>query len=280
MPRDRDLPLDPSHPSDLTARFAASLRRTGTEWGLDEVCTLVAAHFRVGADADGTDLIAVRSSLDALASGIPEPTVGAVVAHLIERGWGGDPSDYSTATASMLPAVLDRRRGLPILLAVVTVEVARRVGVPAAVVGMPGHVLVGSLGNPGVLADPFHRRRDVSREEARRLFARLHGSRAHWDPSFLAPVDGPQVVARILANLSNRYRADRQHRREAVALGLRSLVPGVGVGERAALASALARSGAFDRAAVTMEELADAGGAGADPEDLRDRATRWRARLN
>ncbi len=278
--RDRDLPLDPSHPSDLTARFAASLRRAEADQGLDEACALVAAHFRVGADADGTDLTAVRAELDALATGVPAPTVAAVVTHLAASGWGGDPSDYATPDGSMLPSVLQRRRGLPILLSVVTVEVARRVGAPAAVVGMPGHVLVTSVGGPRVLADPFHGRSGLSQDEARGLFARIHGSSASWDPSFLAPVDGRQVVARILANLANRYRADRNHRCEAVALGLRSLVPGVGVGEQAALASALARSGAFDRAAVTMEELADAGGAGADPGALRDRATRWRARLN
>lgn len=280
VPRDRDLPLDPSHPSDLTARFAASLRLPEADRNLGQACALVAAHFCVGADADGTDLIAVCSELDALASGVPAPTVEAVVTHLVTCGWGGDPSDYATPEGSMLPSVLERRRGLPILLAVVTVEVARRVGVSAAVVGMPGHVLVTSVGERGVLADPFHRNSDVSAEEARDLFARLHGSTASWDPSFLAPVDARQVVARILANLANRFRADRHHRREAVALGLRSLVPGVGVGERAALASALARSGAFDRAAFTMEELADAGGAGADPDALRERASRWRARLN
>ncbi len=280
MTRDRDLPLDPSHPSDLTARFAASLRRPEADRGLDEACTLVSAHFRVGADADGTDLTKVRSALDALAGDVPDPTVGAVVTHLVACGWGGDPADYATPDGSMLPSVLERRRGLPILLAVVAVEVARRVGASAAVVGMPGHVLVTSVGDPAVLADPFHRRTGLSAVDAQELFSRLHGSTATWDPSFLAPVDGRQVIARILANLANRFRADRQHRREAVALGLRSLVPGVAVGERAALASALARSGAFDRAAVTIEELADAGGAGADPGVLRQRATRWRARLN
>ncbi len=256
------------------------MRRPGVAGGLDEACTLVAAHFTVGTDGDGTDLTAVRTGLDELAVGIPTRTVAGVVDHLGGLGLGGGPSDYATPTSSMLPAVVRRRRGLPILLAVVTVEVARRVGVPAAVVGMPGHVLVSAADGTGVLADPFHRRRLLSADEARQLFVRLHGSAAHWDPSYLAPVDEAQVMARILANLANRYRADRQHRREAVALGLRSLVPGVGEGEQAVLASALARSGAFDRAAVTMEDLADAGGAGSDPDDLRNRATRWRARLN
>ncbi len=257
------------------------VRRSDPPGTLDEACTLVAAHFAVGADADGTDLVAVRRGLDGLAEGAGRARgVAEVTEHLVGLGLGGDPSDYASPSSSMLPAVVRRRRGLPILLAVVTVEVARRLDVPAAVVGMPGHVLVRGGAGDDTLADPFHRRSRLGPRDAQSLFHRLHGTAAHWDRSYLAPVDEPQVVARILANLANRYRADRQHRREAVALGLRSLVPGVGAGEQAALASALARSGAFDRAAATMEELADAGGAGTDPDDLRSRAVRWRARLN
>lgn len=280
MDPDPDRPLDPAHPSDLTVRLRSVLARPGGGCHLDEACTLLAAHFQVGADPDGTDLLAVRAELDALAAPITVPTLPAVVDHLVGVGFGGDASDYATPRSSMLPDVLRRRRGLPILLATVTVEVARRVGLPTAVVGMPGHVLVTTAGGPSGLADPFHRRGEISVAEARELFLQLHGVGATWDPSFLAPVSPPQVVARILANLANRYRSDRCHRRESVALGLRSLVPGVGPGEQAALASALARSGAFDRAASTMEALADAGGAGADPTALRQRATRWRARLN
>ena len=103
---------------------------------------------------------------------------------------------------------------------------------------------------PATLADPFHRAAHLTPDDARSLFARLHGERVGWDDSYLDPVGRREVVARILANLANRYRADRRHRSEAVALGLRSMVPGVARAEQSALASALARSGAFDRAAV------------------------------
>jgi regulator of sirC expression with transglutaminase-like and TPR domain len=56
----------------------------------------------------------------------------------------------------MLDAVLERRRGLPILLSVVYVEVARRAGVELAGVGLPGHFVVGHFGAaPALLLDPF-----------------------------------------------------------------------------------------------------------------------------
>lgn len=270
----------PPHPSDLTTRFA-SLVATGVEpVALDEVCTVIAAHFSVGADPDGTDLGAVRSGLDDLAKGVERPDFTGVVTHLADLGLGGDATDYGSPASSMLPDVVRRRRGLPILVAVVAVEVGRRVGVPAQVVGMPGHVLVGDVADPGRLADPFHRKVEVSAADARDLFTRIHGPSASWDPAHLRPIASRAVVIRILANLANRHRADDRHRDEAVALGLRSLVPGVSVGEKGALAAALARSGAFDRAAAELEAMADAGGAGIDPDALRGKATRWRARLN
>jgi regulator of sirC expression with transglutaminase-like and TPR domain len=56
----------------------------------------------------------------------------------------------------MLDVVLSRRRGLPILLSVVYIEVARRAGIPLAGVGLPGHFVVAHFGSaPPVLLDPF-----------------------------------------------------------------------------------------------------------------------------
>ncbi len=268
------------HPADLTARFEALVAPGVEPVALDEVCTVVAAHFGSGADPDGTDLRAVRAGLDELAKGVEVRDFDGVVRHLLGLGLGGDPSDYASAASSLLPDVVRRRRGLPILLAVVAVEVGRRVEVPAHVVGMPGHVLLGDPTDPDRLADPFHRRASIGVAGARDLYLRLHGAEAPWDPAHLRPLTSRAVVVRILANLANRHRSDSRHRDEAVALGLRALVPGVGLAERGALAAALARSGAFDRAADELEAMADAGGAGIDPDALRGKAARWRARLN
>lgn len=269
-------PEDRPHPSDLTARFVALVRAPGPV-PLDEASTVLAAHFRAGPDGDGTDGRAVSTALADLAGGVGEASLHGVVSHLTRVGWGGSPSDYGEVASSLLPEVLRRRRGLPISLAIVAVEVGRRVGVDLHVVGMPGHVLVG---DGRALADPFHQRPHLGPDEARKLFHRMLGPDAEWDGSHLAPADGRSVVARVLANLANRLRADNRHRDEAVALGLRQLVPGVEGAERGALAVALARSGAFDRAARELESLAEDGGAGHDPDVLRARAERWRARLN
>lgn len=238
---------------------------------------MLAAHFRAGPDADGTDGTAVAAALDDLAAGVTDPSLPGVASHMARTGWGGSPADYADPRSSLLPDVVGRRRGLPISLAVVAVEVGRRVGAGLHVVGMPGHVLVGDGHR---FADPFHRQDDLDRDGARVLFHRVLGDDVRWDPGHLAPIDGRSVIARMLANLAYRFRDDGRHRDEAVALGLRQLVPGVAGAERDALAAALARSGAFDRAARELEALADDGGAGHDPAVLRARAERWWARLN
>src|SRR5674536_283646 len=57
-------------------------------------------------------------------------------------GFTGDARDYADLRSSLLPEVLRRRAGLPILLSVVWLEVARRCGIPADGIGLPGHFVV------------------------------------------------------------------------------------------------------------------------------------------
>jgi len=83
--------------------------------------------------------------------------VDALAGALGDRhGFLGDREDYDHPDNSMLDVVLERRRGLPILLSVVYVEVARRAGIELAGVGLPGHYVVGHFGqDPPILLDPF-----------------------------------------------------------------------------------------------------------------------------
>jgi regulator of sirC expression with transglutaminase-like and TPR domain len=91
----------------------------------------------------------------------------------------------------MLDLVLERRTGLPILLSVVYVEVARRAGAALAGVGLPGHFVVGHFGaEPPILLDPFSRGRIVT-AEAR--------------PSHVRPWRPHETALRMLNNLLQAY---------------------------------------------------------------------------
>src|SRR5262249_24837968 len=59
-----------------------------------------------------------------------------------EAGLEGNERYYYDPRNSFLNQVVDRRKGIPVTLAVVYVEVARRAGIGAAGVGFPGHFLV------------------------------------------------------------------------------------------------------------------------------------------
>ena len=126
---------------------------------LDELALALAAEFHP-ADTDGA--LAELDSLGAELAELVEPgsPAGEVEACRVllgqRHGFVGDRERYDHPENSMLDRVLDRRRGLPILLSVVYVETARRAGIPLGGVGLPGHFVVGHFGaDPPLLLDPF-----------------------------------------------------------------------------------------------------------------------------
>lgn len=127
---------------------------------LDALALALAAEFR-DVDADGA-----LAALDALgrdlepAAAETDPAEQARICGAIlggDHGFTGDADQYDAPRNSMLDVVVQRRRGLPIVLSVVYVEAARRAGVPLQGVGLPGHFVVGHFGtNPPTLLDPFN----------------------------------------------------------------------------------------------------------------------------
>jgi Transglutaminase-like superfamily len=131
------------------------------ETTLDVIALGLAAEFReVDAAAAMAELDGLGEQLSraAAACGGDPVALSVACAQLlgVEHRFAGDREDYDDPENSMLDAVLARRRGLPILLSVVYVEVARRAGIALVGVGLPGHFVVGHFGTePPVLLDPF-----------------------------------------------------------------------------------------------------------------------------
>ncbi len=128
---------------------------------LDALALALAAEFRqVDAAAALARLDDLGRELAQAVGGIPQtPQAQAhACAKLLggAHGFAGDRERYDHPDNSMLDLVLARRRGLPILLSVVYVEVARRAGVPLAGLNLPGHFVVGHFGaSPPLVLDPF-----------------------------------------------------------------------------------------------------------------------------
>jgi regulator of sirC expression with transglutaminase-like and TPR domain len=236
---------------EATVRFAELMAAPEATVAPDEVALAIAAHGQPGADP-----AEARAALDRLADGCPEPTLDGVRAYLFrDLHYRGNADDYYDPRNSYLDEVVRRRLGIPITLAVLTVGVGRRLGVPLDVIGMPGHVLVGDRVDRDVFVDPFHAGALLDGTGCERLFHVLQGPDAPFHPSYLQPIGSHAVAARMLANLRAIFRARRDHRSLVWVLRLRTMVPGVPADERADLAASLAATGDFAAAADALEEL-------------------------
>jgi regulator of sirC expression with transglutaminase-like and TPR domain len=168
---------------------------------LDEAALCIAAHADPEVDVD-----AYLQRIDDLAASVSNPTLDGLVRQLFGGGHlTGNREDYYDPRNSLLNHVLDRRLGIPITLAVVAMEVGRRIGVPMSGVGMPGHFLLRDKVDQAVFVDPFDHGRFLDAQGCERLFRRLAGREADWDPAWLDPVDRPTIVTRMLANLNACY---------------------------------------------------------------------------
>lgn len=254
------------------ARFAAALSAVAPR--LDVALAELAAFGRAGVDAD-----AVVGRLDELAGACRGATPDEVCASLFgELGFRGDDERYHDPRNSLLDQVLDRRRGMPITLAALAVEVGRRRGVPLVGVGMPGHFLLRAGDEPDRFFDAFDRGRELDRDGCATLFRRLHGPAAPFEDRFLTPVGTLEVVVRVLNNLGASYLRDNDRDGRVRVEWMRSVLPGAGLPERRRLAAAVAATGRFDEAALRFDELA-----GSDDEladEHRRTALQLRARLN
>jgi regulator of sirC expression with transglutaminase-like and TPR domain len=133
-----------------------------------------------------------------------------------EMGFGGNVNDYYDPRNSYLHALLETRRGIPISLSVLYIELATQIGLTARGVSFPGHFLVKLRMQTGqqhgeVVIDPFTGH-SLSREELDELVApykRNRGLLGEFDAPlglFLQAAPARDVVARILRNLKEIHR--------------------------------------------------------------------------
>lgn len=121
----------------------------------------------------------------------------------IAEGIGGNVEDYYAPDNSFLNRVLETRRGIPISLSILWIEIGRRAGAEVVGVGLPGHFVVSVEGQ---LVDPFHYGEAIGPDEAASLVASALGGPPRLDRSWLSPVDTTDIIRRLLGNLESIYR--------------------------------------------------------------------------
>ena len=126
-----------------------------------------------------------------------------------EIGFAGNNVQYDDPRNSYLNDVVDRKLGIPISLAVIQIEVTRRLGMPLDGISFPGHFLVRLPVDDGILVlDPYNKGRPVSAEELRERASPHLGGHAPDDQQLLqilAPATHRMILMRMLRNLKGLY---------------------------------------------------------------------------
>ncbi len=258
-----------SEPRELPERFRR-LSEAG-ELDLFEGALLVARLVD-----PGEDLEAARSTAAELAGRVrarldegegPSDALRGVL--FDEEGFEGDSESYDQPTNSSVARVLSRRKGMPITLSIVAIEVGRLAGLRLTGVGLPGHFVVGGPDLPeGTFLDAFDGGALYDAGGLASRLASIFGQPVAVGREVLRPDPPRAILARVLLNLRRSYeRRDRwEEALEALACA-EALEPGDGAlrRERGLL---LVRCGRLDEAVAALEDYA-AEASGQDAEMTR-----------
>jgi regulator of sirC expression with transglutaminase-like and TPR domain len=129
-----------------------------------------------------------------------------------ELGFAGNVNDYYDLRNSLLPAVLETRRGIPLTLALIYIEIATQAGLQVHGVSFPGHFLVKLRMPRGeVIVDPFSGRSLTREDLEERLlpYRRQRGETGDDEVPlglYLQPAPPRDIIARLLRNLKEIHR--------------------------------------------------------------------------
>src|SRR5947209_13083390 len=167
--------------------------------------------------------LAARVAAKVKEPGDPAQSIAALNEVLFQEAmFRGNTVDYYSPRNSFLHHVLDRRLGIPITLALVYMEVARRVGFQLFGVGMPGHFLLKHYDVDGhsILIDAFERGSIVTEDDCRQKLDSIYSGQVALQPEFLLAVTRRQMLTRMLNNLRAVYLSQRDFRRAVQVVDL------------------------------------------------------------
>lgn len=265
-------------------RLARVVRRSDAD--LAEAALCVCADLTGDVDVD-VQLLRLDAIADALrvrgpVTGDAERDAALLVDELAgQRGFTGNHDDYYDPDNALLTRVLDRRQGLPITLSVLYVSIARRVGMPAWGIALPGHyyVGIGTRDRPVVL-DPFANGRIVDRDELAERIRTATAGRVEFTRAHLRAANAATTVRRILNNLTRDYTNRGQLSEALRAVEVKQVLPNSPPDDHRVRGELLAHLGRYREAAEAYETYLTIAPDATDAAEIRTQAVRARAKLN
>jgi regulator of sirC expression with transglutaminase-like and TPR domain len=117
-----------------------------------------------------------------------------------QLGFCGDEDDYYHPRNSMLHHVIERKKGLPIILSCLYMLVGRTQNLPLVPISFPGHFLVG-VQDPLFFIDPFHKGRILKSEQLKASLKQLSQPPKLSFEELIEPATNLQTLVRINNNL-------------------------------------------------------------------------------
>ena len=200
-------------------RFRQLVRGPDDQINLAEAALLIASE-----EYADLDIAAYLARLDEMAATLkhrlradisPADTIIALNRFLFdEHGFSGNAAEYYDPRHSFLNEVLDRKRGIPLTLALVYIEIGRRIGLPVQGIAFPAHFLVKCQLREGTLVlDPYAKGISLSFDEIRQ---RIKSLRNGVEPprsviaGMLAAASNKEILVRMLRNLKGIYSHHQQ----------------------------------------------------------------------
>ncbi len=188
--------------------FIERLRGLREAGDLVEMAAVVAEADGHALDMEGTaalldELAAALRDLPLVHSSCADRARALSDAFVRKLGFNGCDNDYYNPRNSYLDHVLTRREGIPVSLALVYLELGRRLDLRLVGVNFPGHFLVAVLepdGNEGVLIDPFGNI-VLSHAECAERLKRQFGEHAVLQPEHFVRASRQGIAVRMLGNL-------------------------------------------------------------------------------
>src|SRR4051812_622501 len=205
-------------------RFAELLSDGTDRFSLAEACLLIAEDAYENLDVNHylaeIERMAARLRGRLTQADAEEKIIGLNQFLFDDLGFTGNVEDYYDPRNSYLNEVIDRRRGIPISLSILYMEIGRKIGLPLEGISFPGHFLVRlALRRSTLVLDPFSGGEPLTEQDLRKLLKRViagSGQAGLRSPDevaaelpldqFLEPAGHRQVLARVLRNLKNIYR--------------------------------------------------------------------------
>lgn len=212
--------------SRMHEHLAKIAKTSEQELNLAEAALLIAMD-----EYPGLDVEAYLRQLDELATGVQqrlpaqaglEDTLVTLNQFLfVELGFSGDTENYDDPRNSFLNEVLDRKRGIPITLSIIYMEVGRRLGLPLKGVSFPGHFLVKFATREGeVVLDPFSGGSLMSKEDLEEMLEETYGGADTLHAPLerlLTAAGNKEILVRMLRNLKGVY-LRREHYDKALTV--------------------------------------------------------------